>query len=328
MSAECPEISLIIPAYKAAKYLAACLESITVQTFTDWELIIVDDGSPDETGMIADSFASADSRIRVIHKENGGVSAARNTGIESARGRYLSFMDADDRLEESYLEELYSRAVESGADITQCSFWLEEEDGKKTLDPNGIDADYRDNTKILDAYFNGPWGDIRISPWSKLFRRETFKDIRYSTKLRIYEDAFYVYECCRKAKTAVSFKKPLYDYIQHEQSATHGRLLEIYPDYFRMYEMQKADLTDNAHFRRLIARREAETALWLMRVVITKDNANEFWNIRKKALGVTGSVLFSSAPLKLKLKLAVLTLMPHLYFAILKKRTLAGNEKT
>lgn len=323
MSAENPEISLIIPAYKAEKYLAACLESITGQSFTDWELIVVDDGSPDETGKIADSFASADSRIKVIHKTNGGVSAARNTGIEAARGRYLSFMDADDRLEESYLEELYNRAVESNADITQCSFWFEEEDGKKSPDPNGIDADYKDNTEILNAYFNGPWGDIRISPWSKLFRRETFKEIRYSTKLRIYEDAFYVYECCRKAKTAVSFKRPLYDYIQHEQSATHGRLLEIYPDYFRMYEMQKADLKDNAHFMRLIAKREAETALWLMHVMVSKNNEVEFWNIRKKALGVTGNVLFSAAPFKLKLKLAGVALMPHIYLQKLRKRAVS-----
>ena len=322
MSAECPEISLIIPAYKAEKYLAACLESITGQTFTDWELIVVDDGSPDDTGKIADSFATADCRIRVIHKENGGVSAARNTGIESARGRYLSFMDADDRLEKSYLEELYTRAVESNADITQCSFWFEEEDGKKTPDPNGVDADYKDNTEILNAYFNGPWGDIRISPWSKLYRRETFKDIRYSTKLRIYEDAFYVYECCRKAKTAVSFKRPLYDYIQHEQSATHGRLLEIYPDYFKMYEMQKTDLKDNAHFRRLIAKRETETALWLMGIVSREGKKGELWNLRREVTGIFGDVMFSSASFLIKLKTTGVTVMPHIYFAVLagKKR--------
>ena len=327
MSVECPAISIIIPAYNSGKYLGACLDSVKGQLFTDWELIIVDDGSSDDTGIIADSYACSDSRIRVIHKTNGGVSAARNEGIEAARGRYLSFMDSDDRIEKTYLEELYSHAIQSGADITQCSFFFEDEDGKKTMDPNSIDADYKDNSEILKAFFNGHWGDIRISPWSKLYSRETFADIRYDTSLRIYEDAFYVYQCCRKAETAHSFKKPLYVYVQHEQSATHAGLLKTYPDYFTMFNKQRMDLSDNPYFRRLVSRREAETALWLIRIMITEKNEGVIWDIRKTVLRITADVIASFAPFKLKIKLLGITLMPHIYFFMLRKSTLSKTRQ-
>ena len=108
MSADKPEISIVVPAYNAGPYLTDCLESIIRQTFSDWELIITDDGSSDGTGNIADAFAANDGRIRVLHLAKQGVSDARNSGLDTARGNFIAFVDSDDVLEPEYLKELYS----------------------------------------------------------------------------------------------------------------------------------------------------------------------------------------------------------------------------
>ena len=119
----CPEISLILPVYNVAPYMDTCLKSIIGQTFLDFEVLLVDDGSTDGSGECCDRWAEKHSCIRVIHKENGGVSSARNRGIEEARGAWLAFVDPDDWLDVTYLEKLYRAAKENGADIAECDIW-------------------------------------------------------------------------------------------------------------------------------------------------------------------------------------------------------------
>lgn len=110
------EISIIVPVYKVEPYLRKCVDSILAQTFTDFEVILVDDGSPDNSGKICDEYASKDSRVRVIHKKNGGLSSARNAGIDVARGKYLGFVDSDDYIEKDMYELLYDNIVKEQAD--------------------------------------------------------------------------------------------------------------------------------------------------------------------------------------------------------------------
>ena len=321
-----PAVTVIVPAYNAEQYLSGCLDSISGQSFTDWELIIAEDGSSDRTGEIARNAAANDTRIRVISMDKKGVSAARNACIKAARGRYLAFVDADDLISPDYLTELYSHAEQTCADITQCSFLFKKEDGSEEPDPNGIDKVFSGRDEIIKACFRGSQGDIRVSVWAKLFRRDTFKSVCFDTDLRIYEDAYYVYECCMKAQTVCCFSAPLYRYMQHEGSTTHARLLEIYPDFFTMFGRQREAFKDNGTIRKQIAVREAETALWLMRIMQESARRQEMWDLRKKTLAVTGDVLSSSAPFLLKSKLTAVAVMPHIYFAMLKGR--AGSEDT
>ena len=187
-----PEITVIVPAYNAEKYLRTCLESVTGQTFTSWELIIADDGSTDSTGAIADEYAAKDGRIKVLHLNRHGVSAARNACIDAANGKYLAYVDADDLLEPDYLKALYEKSEESNADIMQCSFFVDA-DGNKTPDTNPVDKTYEEAGSAIRAFFEGSHGDIRDSVWAKLFRREAFADIRFDTGLNIYEDGYYKY---------------------------------------------------------------------------------------------------------------------------------------
>ena len=117
---KCPEISVIVPVYKVEKYLNECIDSILAQTFTDFELILVDDGSPDSCPALCDAAAEKDSRVRVIHKINGGVSTARNAGLAAAQGNWIAFVDSDDRVLPQFLEKLYSAALEKNTDISMC----------------------------------------------------------------------------------------------------------------------------------------------------------------------------------------------------------------
>ena len=118
-----PKVSIIVPVYKAEAYLHRCVDSILAQTFTDFELLLIDDGSPDRSGEICDEYAQKDSRIRVIHKENGGVSSARQRGLDEAVGEYTIHVDSDDWVEPNMLEELYKKAKQDDADIVICDYF-------------------------------------------------------------------------------------------------------------------------------------------------------------------------------------------------------------
>lgn len=118
-----PKISIIVPVYNVEKYLEKCVRSILAQTFTDFELILVDDGSPDSSGAMCDQFAKQDERVKVIHKENGGLSDARNAGIEIATGEYLGFIDSDDYIADDMYELLYTNIVKEDADLSICGIY-------------------------------------------------------------------------------------------------------------------------------------------------------------------------------------------------------------
>ncbi len=118
-----PLISIIVPIYNVEKYLSRCINSVLSQTITDFELLLIDDGSTDKSGDICDSYAQKDSRIKVFHKENGGVSAARNYGLDNARGEWIAFVDADDWIDKNMYHQMYNKAISSRADIVLCSFY-------------------------------------------------------------------------------------------------------------------------------------------------------------------------------------------------------------
>lgn len=139
-----PQISIIVPVYKVEQYLHKCLDSILAQTFTDWECILIDDGSPDSSGAICDEYAQQDSRFRVIHQENKGSAGARNTGLQMAQGIYLICVDSDDWVEPDYLECLYNEAKRTGADVVGCNLVREYEgkpvEERRTLPPESLEC--------------------------------------------------------------------------------------------------------------------------------------------------------------------------------------------
>lgn len=315
-----PTVSIIMPAYNTERYLSKCIESIICQSFRDWELLISDDGSTDNTYAVAQKYAETDSRIKVIHNVNRGVSVARNHCLEKAQGDYLCFIDSDDTVEPSFLEMLVNCAEENDADISQCSFSYVYEDGRIVPDPESASGVYQDNDAVMHAFFNGTVGDIRVGTWAKLFRRNKFGKVRFDANLRVYEDALYTYQCCRIAEKAVSVGNKLYNYLQREGSAMNSKLPVVYPDYFAVFEKQAEENKDNVYISKRIAGRRCETSLWLMGIVIKAGKEGEIWGLRKEALKSFSSVMFSSVPFSLKIKLMGVALMPHVYFAMLRRK--------
>lgn len=185
-----PKISVIVPVYNTEQYLPRCIDSILAQTFTDFELLLIDDGSKDGSGKICDEYAAKDLRVRVFHKENGGVSSARNIGLDNAKGGWISFVDSDDWISTEYLENLFN-AVDNTVDLVVAYAHLVDyqEPDKFEFPDYLIDIN---NIDILFSKFAFSW---RTAPWSKLFRNRIIQlnSLQFKEGMHIGEDAHFIY---------------------------------------------------------------------------------------------------------------------------------------
>lgn len=205
-----PLISVIVPVYKVEAYLPACVDSILAQTFCDFELILVDDGSPDACGEMCDQYARQDARIRVIHQENGGLSAARNAGLDIAQGNYITFVDSDDMVAPDFLEVLYASLERSNAAVACCCFQSFEDD----VPPRRHNAEIHSKTMtghaaVLSVY--NATGDVSVTAWGKLFQKELLRDRRFPIG-KIHEDQALIPVVLCNAATVVTVDAELYYY--------------------------------------------------------------------------------------------------------------------
>ncbi len=220
-----PLISIIVPVYKAEAYLKQCVDSIRNQTYRNLEIILVDDGSPDACGAMCDAFAKEDERIRVIHKENGGQSSARNRALDVMRGEYVGFVDSDDWIELDMFETLYQNMVTYGAQISACGCRLENADGTvRYFNPAYPAVVETKRFTKQEALANSITNRIfTFSLCDKLFHRSIFDDLRMSEG-KIYEDQEIIPECIERANTLVYTTQPYYNYRRTEESTTRGKV--------------------------------------------------------------------------------------------------------
>lgn len=250
-----PSISVIVPVYQAEAYVQDCVESVRAQTFADWELLLVDDGSKDVSPALCDQLAAADGRIRVFHKPNGGVSSARNLGLREAAGAYAAFLDADDRLEPQALETLWCLRETSGADTAGCAHKnLLPGGGQSTelLLPGGVYGQREIRERIVYPLL----GDRLMQPvfngfiWRYLFSMEIIRGGRIAFEGAYLEDELFLMEYfCRAQRLAVT-EQPLYRYLLNPNSATHkymknlmavfDRFMERKEDLARRYDLETA----------------------------------------------------------------------------------------
>ena len=211
-----PLISVIVPVYNVEKYLDRCVNSIINQTYTNIEVLLVDDGSKDKSPKMCDDWSKKDKRIKTIHKENGGVSSARNVALDNAKGEYITCVDSDDWLEENFLDEMYNTLIGNKADYITCGYNRTYEDGHSEL--------FNDDGSITIV---GPevYADrvLEVQPGygfthMKLVRRDTIGDIRFNESLKVGEDALFNIELCNKVKRIVLLNKPLYNYYFNPDS--------------------------------------------------------------------------------------------------------------
>ncbi len=212
-----PLVSIVLPVYGSEAFLPACLDSILSQTFRDFELILVDDGSPDRCGEICDEYAKKDARIRVFHTENGGSSAARNYGIDRARGQYLGFIDSDDRIEPDMYQLLYDNLIKEDADLSMCG--LADIYGGEVINPVK-DPVYlvMDSEQAIRTVFEAKL--TSVTPVNKLYKKELFEGIRYPVGEDSGEDASIIVDLLLRCKKSVLTTEQKYYYIHREGSIT------------------------------------------------------------------------------------------------------------
>jgi glycosyltransferase involved in cell wall biosynthesis len=210
------KISIIVPVYNAEKYLSQCIDSILSQTCADFELLLIDDGSSDNSGKICDEYARKDSRIQVFHKENGGVSSARNFGIDKAQGEWIAFVDSDDWLANNFLEQMLDKALESNVDAVFCNCYYvyENETVQKIIYTENAVIDGNNMLKRFLIRFG-----TRSELWGKIFKRK-YLNHRLKENVKIGEDFLYLIELYRANdfRTAIICDY-LYYYRQLDSSA-------------------------------------------------------------------------------------------------------------
>lgn len=206
-------ITVIVPVYNVEKYLRKCVDSILAQTYQNLEIILVDDGSKDHSGSICDEYAAQDERIVVIHKENGGLSDARNVALDIAKGTYITCVDSDDYLAEDYVEYLYLLLINNSADISICSYKKIYDDGQLDDCQENLHV-FNDEEALEELLYQRK---IVPSAWCKLYRRELFEGIRYP-KGMYYEDFAIIYKLLSKCKKVVMGECQKYYYLQRQDS--------------------------------------------------------------------------------------------------------------
>ena len=253
------KISVIVPVYKVEKYLNRCVQSIAAQTYENLEIILVDDGSPDNCGQLCDGWAQKDSRIKVIHKPNGGLSSARNAGVAVATGKYVGFVDSDDYIHPQMYEKLYAALVETGADISICGCdYVDEKTDAPDLNMRRRsplktevltrEQAYRIISEIKDGYA------FYVTAWNKLYPRSFFDQLQFKEGF-IHEDEFFVHHLFSRCSRIATISDRLYLYVQRSGSITKVkatiRSLHAVYAYFDRYQF----------FRREGERRMAKSAL-------------------------------------------------------------------
>lgn len=215
-------ISLIVPVYNVAPYLSDCMHSITNQSYQNLEIILINDGSTDNSGEICDQWSQLDARIRVIHQANGGVSHARNVAVQQATGEYIGFVDSDDYIEPNMVELLYENAKKYDVDISCCGIKQISLDGKaQTKFCTGEQSYIRDRETLIINFFANPiYREVLYGPYNKLFKSHIVKTTPFHEDFAIAEDLLFNFECIEKSTSFYLDNQGLYHYIKHPNSAT------------------------------------------------------------------------------------------------------------
>ena len=241
-----PTISVIVPVYNVEKYLRRCIDSILAQTFTDFELLLIDDGSKDKSGEICDEYAKKDVRVKVFHKENGGVSSARNIGLDNAKGELICFSDSDDYVGEDWLSEFVKNS--GCADLVVESFYEVTESNTQLVKMNAIQGT---KDSILYLYELNVLGYL----WCKCFKRSIISkhNLRFNPNYRIWEDTDFIlrYACFCKSIACIPFGAYYYyipDWVKYEQFNKYDCCISILHSIYRIFkDDRKASLMYKAY---------------------------------------------------------------------------------
>lgn len=222
-------VSVIVPVYNVEKYIRRCVDSILAQTYKNIEIILVDDGSKDESGRICDEYSKIDTRIIVVHKENGGLSSARNMGLDICHGKYILFVDSDDWIRDDAVEVAKSFIKNSEIEIVAFSFYIADSNIKsndyeiKHINVHNSELNTSDD---LLQNFHRDWNKIMIVAWNKLYKKTVFDNLRFKEGV-YHEDEYAIVEILKQTQTIYSIDIPLYFYAMSENSIMRNKNCKI-----------------------------------------------------------------------------------------------------
>lgn len=259
------KLSIIVPVYNVEPYLRRCVDSILAQTFTDYELILVDDGSPDGCPAICDEYAQKDSRIKVIHKENGGVSDARNTGLNLAQGEYIGFVDGDDYIHPQMYEIMYGIMTRKELSMLQCGLIS---DAMWTNTERAIPAEEEiycySAQNVLDHFFWEYWENFPGYVPVKIYKRSVFAEIKFNVG-RVYEDIAILLDTISHCEVIGRIDLPLYCYTTRADSITRKRnTVKNVCDHLRVYDEQEHFFQNRGNVVQARRSQEVKLSLYMM----------------------------------------------------------------
>lgn len=309
-----PLISVIVPVYKVEKYLRRCIDSILAQTYENIEVLLIDDGSPDQSGAICDDYQAKDSRVRVFHKENGGVSSARNLGLKETKGDYIGFVDADDYIDEKMYETLLTNILSENADTSICSYFQEANNGvfhKHWQNDEYLVFDRIE--QILNLVSNRYY---TCSCWDRLFKKSLLDSVIFNTEYSFYEDYLFLYEVMQKSEKAVFTSVPLYYYCNNQNSAARAPFNTRKMDIEKVCKYVLNDIQQKYPEVYTIAKREYGRILIFCCSLIAKaegEYPDEVRHLQKSIRKMMPWYLFSSASMGYKSQAMLISMNWNLY---------------
>lgn len=272
------KISIIIPVYGVEKYIEKCINSLLTQNFKDFEALIIDDGSLDNSISIAKRLVKNNPRFIFLHKSNGGQASARNLGLDHAKGQYIAFLDSDDYLDPNYLLYMYKKALKTNADITTCGINFVDEFNNivKTI-YSTYDSLSLENDFLISK------GGVTNFMWDKLFKKELFEHLRFNTQLRTNEDVHLIFRLIYK-KSISNIHTPLYYYLQRAGSTSKGVNSHYLQDRISIKNMQLQFIEEKnlGHKKRYITNSYLKTFVFYSATVFARYS--KFYNSDIKEL--------------------------------------------
>lgn len=280
-------ISVIVLVYKVEQYLDRCVESIVNQTYKNLEIILVDDGSTDNCPQMCDDWAKKDSRIKVIHQSNQGVSVARNTGIGIAKGAFLCFVDSDDYVDALYVEILSYPVIKCEMDLTLCNWWREKKNERilgQEVNMKYLSGNLQDDFVFYDSLMRSACGKIFTT---RIIKE---KEIRFIKKHKLGEDAIFVLDYCKHVNQIKFIEQPLYIYSDVDNSATKDISSEMFNNYL-LYLEHFAEFQEHKNLKKgnMMLNSYVFGGISQFGILYQEDRYKEFllrWNCMKKICNI------------------------------------------
>lgn len=311
------KLSVIVPVYNVEKYLSRCIDSILNQTYKKIEIILIDDGSTDNSSEICDIYAQRYDNVVVVHKANGGVSSARNMGLDTAKGDYITFIDADDYISENLYQDIIEKINELNADIAVCSVYRNDVDGI-LLTQNYAEVTDNMMLKIMSGF--GEW------IWNKIYKKELIGNLRFDTELTFGEDVFWLSQYCLKCKKGVYSTESCYYYFSNENSACNNIMIK--DKLIRKYDMERKahlkilEVYKNSNKKAIIEFEHFMVSINIQNFMkIVKNDwveRNHIEDIKSLCKEYIFGLLKSNTSLKMKLLVLIMCISPKIIIRLVK----------